>query len=149
MSTTVHRIEERDVPTVSDVGTASRVAGLGAGLLAAMGVVIAVVGASDPDRELVWAALVLVAAFALSTFVVAVARPREPMWIWLAGGTIAGPLALRTHRALGVVPLLAAGIGVALPDGWVRTRAPRIALGLVSVVGIPCAVIVALSDSPS
>jgi signal transduction histidine kinase len=149
MSTTLHRIDERDVPTVSDVGSASRVTTAVAGLLAVIGVVVAVVGASDHDRGLAWAAVVLVAAFALSTFVVAIARPREPMWIWLAGGTIAGSLALRTDRAVGVVPLLAAAIGVALPDGWVRTRAARIALGLVCAVGIPCAVIVALSESPS
>src|SRR5438105_4663501 len=137
MSTTMHRVEERDVPTVSDVGAASRVAGAAAGLLAATGVVVAVVGASDRDRAIAWAAVVLVAAFAMSTFVVAIARAREPMWIWLAAGTIAGALALRTDLAFGVVPLLAASIGIALPDGWVRTRAARIALGLVVAIGIP------------
>src|SRR4051812_6014976 len=136
MMSTTFQLEERDVPTVSDVGAASRVAGAVAVLVAAVGIVVAVVGASEHDRGLAWAAVALVTAFALSTVVVAIARPREPMWIWLAGGTIAGALALRTDRAIGAVPLLAAGIGVALPDGWVRARAARIALALVAAVGI-------------
>src|SRR5438105_13068830 len=148
MSTTMHRIEGRDVPTVSDAGTASRVTGVVAVLLAATGVVVAVVGASDRGRGIAWAAVVLVAAFALSTFVIAVARPREPMWIWLVGGTIAGALALQTDRAFGLVPLLAAAVGIALPDGWVGTSAARIALAFVTAIGIPCAVIAGLSDSP-
>ena len=89
MSTTLHRIEERDVPTVSDARAASRVAMSAAGLLAALGVVVGIVGAHDRGRAIAWAALVLVAAFALSTLVNALARPREPMWMWLAGGTVA------------------------------------------------------------
>ncbi len=149
MSTTLHRLDERDVPTVSDVGTHSRVVRVIAVLLAVTGVVIAAVGASDHDRGIAWAAVVLVIAFALSTVVVAIARPREPMWIWLAGGTIAGALALWSDRAVGVVPVAAGAIAIALPDGWVRTRAARISLGLVAVIGIPCAVVVGLSDSPS
>ncbi|HYL50687.1 MAG TPA: histidine kinase [Acidimicrobiia bacterium] len=148
MSTTLHRIEERDVPTVSDARAASRVAVSAAGLLAALGVVVGVVGAHDRGRAIAWAALVLVAAFALSTLVNALARPREPMWMWLAAGTIGGGLALRSDRFLGVVPLLAAAIGIALPDGWVRTGAARIALGLAAAIGISCAVIVGLSDAP-
>jgi signal transduction histidine kinase len=110
---------------------------------------IAVIGARDHDRGLAWAALALVIAFGLSTLVVATARPREPMWMWLAGGTIAGGLALWTDRAVGIVPIAAAAIAIALPDGWVRSRATRIALGLVAVIGIPCAVVAGLSDAPS
>src|SRR5207244_6653187 len=70
-------------------------------------------------------------------------------WIWLAGGTITGGLALWTDRAVGIVPVAAAAIAIALPDGWVRTRATRIALGLVALIGIPCAVIAGLSENPS
>ncbi len=148
MSTTL-QLDERDVPTVSDIGTASRVARVIAGLLAVIAVAIAAVGAQDHDRGIAWAALVLVSVFALSTFIVAIVRPREPMWLWLAGGTISGALALLTDRAAGVVPVAAGAIAVALPDGWVRTRAARVALGLVAAIGIPSAVIVGLSDAPS
>ena len=147
MSTTLH-LEEREVPTVSDVGTTSRLASALAGLLAVIAVVIGVVGARDHDRGVAWAALVLVIAFALCTVVVASARPREPMWIWLAGGTLTGAVALWTDRAVGVVPLAAAAIAIALPDGRIRTRATRIALGLVGAIGVSCAVIVAVSGPP-
>ncbi len=149
MSTTVHRIEERDVPTVPDIGTHARVIRFLAIAVALAGVAVAVAGAADHNRRMVTAAAVLVSAFAAATVVVAFARPRELMWVWLAIGTMTGALALASDALVGVVPLVAAAAVVALPDGIVaETRAPGRARPDRARRAFPCAIVVGAADHP-
>jgi signal transduction histidine kinase len=96
--------------------------------------------------EFTLAAWVLAGAFAVATIVVASARRHEPMWPWVAGATIAGGAAIANHDLVGIVPLAAACLAIALPDGIVRERSARVALALALVMGVPSTIAIGLMD---
>src|SRR6476646_6475519 len=146
MSTAVQRAREHDA-IVESVPRSSAMVNVGAFVVAAASIAIAVAGAQSQDNSLATAAAVVVGASALCGFIVALARPREPLWMWIGAATLIGAGALAAPKLAGVVPLTVAAAGIALPDGTIRSRAGRVLLGLATIVAVPCAVVAATADA--
>ncbi len=104
-------------------------------------------GAGQHGGALAVVAAVVIAITGASTVAMAVAQPRETMWVWVGVSAIFGALALLNSRFSGLVPLGLAAVAVALPDGSVRARAARTALACSAVVGISSAVVIGSANN--
>ncbi|HTL87706.1 MAG TPA: histidine kinase [Acidimicrobiia bacterium] len=147
MSTIAHRIDEPDATATVARAPAGVVAGALA--LAAVASVIGVLGASDRNTRLATCGAAMVIAWALTTVILALRKPHEWLWIWTGAAALVGGIALKSDNAVGLVPLAAGAVAMVLPDGTLSTKSARITFGVAAVVGVPCAVALGASDSPS
>jgi signal transduction histidine kinase len=148
MSTVAQRVERIGTPPAAVPKNArSTLPVVLAGALALGATIVGVIGAVQHGGALATVAAVVIGVTGVSTLAMAIARPRETMWLWVGASALLGALALVDSRFAGVLPIGIAGVAIALPDGSVKARASRVALAFVAVIGIPCAAIIAAQDS--
>ena len=118
-------------------------------LLGGGAIALAAKGANDIGGSLGKSALAVVASWAVLGVLLVVRRSDEPLWLWVAGGSVVAGLALMDGAFVGVVPILGSVIAIALPDGVIRQGTARVCLIMAVVVGAAFALAIGLPDRHS